>query len=409
MMTAPNTRNGCRLCGSALSGPRLEMGALPASNRFLTRSGPWDLHPLVVAECRACGLVQLAIHPPAAFVLPRVPWIRYGEPDGHLDDLVDRILPTLSPATTRAFGVAPFDLPLLQRLERRGITAVQLDLLSNTPDEAPAASYPYLETLQARLRPGVLSAIGRQRGAADLVVCRYLLEHCHDPVTALLGLRHLVRPGGSVLIEVPDSTKFLSRNDYSFIWEEHISYFTESTLIKMAVHAGFEVASVSRYEGPLEDALVACLRPLVTGTCASAVGAQTAGLFAHYCDSFVSVRRAYLARLNTIRASGEKVALFGIGHQAVMFANALGLQQHISIVADDDPNKLGWFAPSSLTPIVGSDAILADETVKVCLLAVNPRVEAKIRGRFSRFVDRGGRFYSIFPGNKTATLAEHRQ
>src|SRR3984893_10959453 len=116
MMTAPNTRNGCKLCGSALSGPRLEMGALPASNRFLTRSGPWDLHPLVVAECGACGLVQLAIHPPAAFVLPRVPWIRYGEPDGDLDDLVGRLLPTLSPATTRAYGAAPLALPLPQPL-----------------------------------------------------------------------------------------------------------------------------------------------------------------------------------------------------------------------------------------------------------------------------------------------------
>ena len=384
----------CRLCGSALSSAVLDFGPLPACNRFTAPAASPETLPLVVRSCRACGLIQLETAPPPSFLVPRVPWIRYREPEAHLDDLVERLRTSRSAWLRNAIGTGPFDAPLTDRLGRHGVTTAQLPL----PASDGMAAYPYLETIQDGLEPAALGRAAERLGTADLVCCRYLLEHCHRPVAALAGLGQLAGPDGAVLVEVPDSTKFLARRDYSFIWEEHASYFTEATLRAAATHAGFEIAELIRYEGVLEDALVAILQPMTRPAIVGPDDEIETGnaAFADYAAAFASVRAAYRARLAGIVAGGGKVGLLGAGHQAIMFVNALGLQRYIAVVADDDPNKQGYCPAGLAVPIQPSSAIAADPEVSFCLLAVGPGAEAKVRTKLADFTGRGGVVLSIF-------------
>ena len=205
------------------------MGSLVACNQF-EKQAPVQAptHPLSITECAACNLVQLSKYPPVDFVRPRLPWIRYNEPSAHLDGAVEQLKALFLPGQAHvAIGLGPFDAPFLDRLAQCGFTSMQLDLTARLPQEP--ARYPYLESIQTLLRPAVLAELKSEQGTAKLVSCRYLLEHSHDPVASLQGLGHLVEDDGLLLIEVPDSGKFLSAVDYSFIWEEHICYFTEET------------------------------------------------------------------------------------------------------------------------------------------------------------------------------------
>jgi hypothetical protein len=388
----------CKLCDAVLSAPILDLGALPICNRFSLAPAALDRYPLAMTACPRCGLVQLSAFPSIGDVVPRVPWIRYTEPDAHLDAVVD----CLDPSIATVFGLGPFDGPLLTRLGARRKQTCALDLGATQGENGV---YPYLETLQDALRPDRLAAVAARHGGADLVVLRYLLEHSHDPIATLEGLKPLVAPRGALCIEVPDSSKFLTRHDYSFIWEEHICYFTVTTLGLLAARAGYAVDYVSRYEGPLEDALVAILRPAEKATSMIGAGEATTA-FRGYRDSFVPTGDAYRKRLAEALASGSRVAICGIGHQAIMFLNALGLQSFIAMMVDDDPNKAGQFAPGATSAIASSAAMMADRTIDVCLLAVNPRSEAKIKEKLRPFAERGGRFYSIFPGAGTPTLVD---
>ena len=342
----------CKSCGGELTGLILDLGALPPCNRFLSDSAAIETHPLMMTECTWCGLTQLAVHPPTEFVLPRVPWLHYNEPDGHLDEVAGRLLRLSANRSATAIGVGPFDRPLLERLARYGIEFS----LVGPPDEEPRliaeGKYPYLETFQARLRPVELAAMAERHGRADLVVCRYLLEHSHDPLATLVGLNQLIAADGMLLIEVPDSRKFLSRNDYSFVWEEHICYFTAETILGLARRGGYEILDLARYYGWLEDALVILLRPSTAAAAGEPGGncnRPSSSLFSSYQSAFGRVRSAYRSRLEALALAGSKLAVYGIGHQAVMFVNALGLQPHISMMVDDDPNKLHCFAPGATT------------------------------------------------------------
>jgi SAM-dependent methyltransferase len=382
----------CRLCSENLVDDVLALGAVAISNRFNSSADYSDRVNLSLTACKHCGLIQLFHAPSPQRLVPRVGWIRYREPEKHLDDLVERLTAASEMKGSSAIGVGPFEETLLAQLHRRGWTTSTLKLV----DEADRRTghFPYLETWQARLTTGMGQSDTEELASYDLVTCRYLLEHSDNPLEALSGLGSLIKPGGKLVIEVPDSAKFLANNDYCFPWEEHRSYFVEETFIALCRAAGFAVSTFLRYPGELEDALVAILKK------APAERPQlAASAFADYNSGFAPQRNIVRSRLGELAAGRpEQVALFGMGHQAIMFANVFGLQDLIGVVVDDDANKVGLYPPGFGIPITSSKALLDNGAVTVCLLAVSPLSELKVRERLAPLVKRGVRFFSIFAG-----------
>ncbi len=390
----------CILCQTDLVGPRLELGKLPPCNRFAAvPEVSTPTYPLALTECSHCSLIQLFDPPPIEALIPQVPWIRYNEPDAHLEAVTSQLLPQLK-APASVFGIGPFDQPLLKKLAAQGLTCKMLDLFALEPKRA-IETFPYLETLQARLHPQPMQTLATTHGKSQLLICRYLLEHCRDPLAALDSFRPLLAENGLVLIEVPDSSKFLTRKDYSFIWEEHVCYFTAESFTRLLRQAGYRLFNLMRFEGQLEDALVALVQPLPqTAAPSPMVKEKAPSLFTPYAAAFEKVRDAYQTALAAIQAQGGKIAILGAGHQALMFMHALGLQDFVSYLVDDDANKQAYFTPGAHLPIVSSEKMLADDKINTCLLAVSPRIETKIQEKCAAFLARGGKMYSIFPGSK---------
>lgn len=384
----------CLACRHALDGLTLDLGELPPCNRFTETIATAERHKMSVAACPSCGLVQLPNPPPLEMIVPRVPWIRYNEPETHLDDLAKVLFSLFRKPPRTAVGVGPFDTPLLARLASLGLEGTSFDLLTDKVQADPN-SFPYLETIQSQIRPAAFVRAGLP--GADIVLCRYLLEHSHDPVASLAALRLLMNPEGLLLIEVPDSSKFIAALDYCFLWEEHICYFVESTIKNMVLRAGFEIATILRYEGILEDALVIILRRPVSDQEPSAILIADLSDFEVYRSAFSSRYHLYQKRLRGLAANG-KIALIGMGHQSIMFVNEFALQPFISYLVDDDPNKVGRFVPGISTPIVSSENLLGQVGVAACLLAISPHVEPNVRGKLRGLSDRGTEMVSIYAG-----------
>jgi hypothetical protein len=277
-------------------------------------------------------------------------------------------------------GIGPFDAPVLDRITLIGFNCMKLDLSSRLP-YAPSR-YPYLESIQALLRPEVLAELASEQGLANLVICRYLIEHSTDPVASLQGFRHLMIEDGLLYIEVPDSSKFLSVLDYSFIWEEHICYFTEDTFRTCAQKAGYEIVQFIRFPGELEDALVFLLRATkqLRYQKTNSLDRKNSEKFTRYRDKFENYKLQYQTTLSAITGDGvKKVAIFGAGHQSIMFLNALGLSHQFSYVIDDAPEKIGCLIPGTSIPIVPSEHFLTDKSIELCLLGVGPKTEKSVK------------------------------
>jgi hypothetical protein len=381
------------MCAREFGRPPLALGRLPVCNRFTTSGDAGAGIDLDVVECSACQLIQLREVAPPEVLAPQVPWIRYREPEGHLDALVGELL-ALRPHARTAIGTGPFEQPLLSRLDARGLATQALAL-----DVALAEGrHPYLESWQASLNDARLAATAAQAGTFDIVSCRYIVEHSPKPVDALVALERLLSPDGLLLIEVPDSSKFLAAHDYCFLWEEHASYFVEDTLRRLAETAGYRVLALLRYPGALEDALVLVLQATdYPKSPSSPAVLGPSGLFQAYRDGFGSARDSLRAKL--AEAAGpdrNRVALFGIGHHAIMFVNAFGLAHDIALAVDDDKDKAGFFPPGFRVPVVGSERLLADERFRLCLFAVAPHIEGKVRDKLAPLAARGVEFRSIY-------------
>jgi 2-polyprenyl-3-methyl-5-hydroxy-6-metoxy-1,4-benzoquinol methylase len=83
-------------------------------------------------------------------------------------------------------------------------------------------------------------------GKFDVVLSYGVLEHVPDPVAHAQALRDALAPGGLLLLGVPDCGPCVERGDVSILFHEHMTYFTEATLVDTLHVAGLAAQTVSR-------------------------------------------------------------------------------------------------------------------------------------------------------------------
>jgi SAM-dependent methyltransferase len=385
----------CLGCRAQDVRPLLDFGEQPPSNRF-ERAGEagGDAHRLLLGQCGACGLLQLMAPMPPAMAKTRYAWLTYNEPESHLDGLVEtlRALPGIGPAS-RIVGVTYKDDSTLARFNRLGhAETYRYDPAGDLGLADPCTG---LESIQAAFDAATTARLAATHGQADLLLVRHILEHAHDPHAFLASLRRLVKPGGYLLFEMPDSGKFVRACDYPFVWEEHITYFCAPTLAAFFEAARVELHRTIVHPYPLEDSLLAIVRNTARPAVKSA-RAELPALLAEgreFGRRFPETRVRLQALLEGWRKQGRRVALFGAGHLAAKFANFYGLGGLLDCVIDDNPNKQALLMPGSRLPVKGSAEL---ERMGLCLLTLNPESEQKVRARYADYLARGGRFLSVF-------------
>jgi SAM-dependent methyltransferase len=78
--------------------------------------------------------------------------------------------------------------------------------------------------------------------AYDLVLLSAVLEHLHDPLTALRNVLSALRPGGCAIIDVPNfgsAEVRIFRRDWSHFSIAHLFYFTQDALSRALRKTGF--------------------------------------------------------------------------------------------------------------------------------------------------------------------------
>jgi len=385
----------CLGCAAHDTAVLLDFGPQPPSNRFMpVGTAVTDAHPLRFGQCRACGLLQLVDPMPASMAKSRHAWLAYNEPEGHLDSLVQHLagLPGLK-QDARIIGLTYKDDSTLARFNRLGFgNTFRYDLNKDFGLVDPCAG---LESIQAVIDDALADRLAASHGKADLLLVRHVLEHAHEPQRFLRALGRLLAPGGRLVFEMPDCRKFVAACDYSFLWEEHITYFSPRTLGDFLRRNGYAASETLVYPYPLEDSLVAVVQPAAGGDSPSEPQAVAADIAegSRFAEGFESVRAGYRTRFEALRAQGKHVAVFGAGHLAVKFLNLLALKDCVDSVIDDNPHKQGLAMPGSGLPIIGSAAL---PQIDLCMLSLSPESEQKVLAKQQAYVQGGGRFASIF-------------
>ncbi len=327
----------------------------------------------------------------------RFEWLTYNEPEGHLDDLVTRLrrLPGVD-SGARIVGLTYKDDSTLARFNRLSYSnTYRIETGADLGLQDPCAG---LESIQAALDAATASRLAARHGLADLLLVRHVLEHAHHPAAFLSAVRTLVKPGGYLLFEMPDCSKFIKACDYSFIWEEHITYFCAQTLEAFVESTGLRMQETIVYPYPLEDSLIGIVKNEPSAGTAKHGQAARDSLLVDgqiFARRYPELRAQLQSLFGAWRQAGKQVAIFGAGHLAAKFANMYSLGKLIDCVIDDNPHKQNLLMPGSRLAIRGS-AALESRAIDYCLLSLNPESEQKVLAKNQPFLERGGQFLSIF-------------
>jgi len=363
---------------------------MPIAHRLLhSKDEQEERFPFEVFACGNCGLLQI--------VKPIDPDILYRQfnynfsswkPEPHQPDELDTIAAFTKHESV--FEIGCNDGLFLAKLRERG--AKVLVGVEPNPVSGKIARERGIKVYPDMISPALCHDAVAHAGKFDLVIARQVLEHIVDFENFFQCVKLALRDDGLLFIDVPDFTPGSTVGDVSVLWEEHVSYFTEPTLLALLARHGFEPLSVKKYNFS-GGSLAVAARPTGAGITVPAVSSGVGERFGQRAREYGARLRPILGRA---RDSGMQIAIYGAGCRACTFTNTHGLADFVQLSVDDQKERQGLFLPGTRIPIGSPEELNSESTPLICLLAVNQENEAKVSQRLRENLKRPLHIASIF-------------
>lgn len=184
--------------------------------------------------------------------------------------------------------------------------------------------------------PGVerlfVGAIEQVEERFDLIVLIHALEHIPDPSRYLATLRGRLKPGGLLLIEVPD----LATSPFDILIADHTTHFTRGVLADVVADAGYALAA-------LDCGYVAKELSVLARNVSEASPDAKTNAVSTPSQSDRQFAASHIAWLRTMLAQAEQVegalGIFGTSIAATWLAASL--DGRVRFFVDEDPHRVG--------------------------------------------------------------------
>ncbi len=381
----------CLCCDNENLQTILNLGEQPPSNIFLyDKYEPYNSHELHLTHCATCGLLQLYKPMPFSTVSCRHDWLVYNEPESHLDDLVEKILPLLSSTDCYMAGMSYKDLTLLNRFTKYGFKnteVIDTRLMSLPADERG------IEKIQHYVDNAFVNNYIQHKPLADILFVRQILEHSYNPKLFMDICSRIVKEDGLIVFEIPGNDKIFASAEHCYLWEEHITYFTRNTIKYFMNTLSYEIIDMYEYDYTMENSIIIILknRKMMKNVHKQYYDKEIVNNFS--CN--YNKNKLFLHEKLSKICRHQKIPLFGAGHLGLKFINFYGLKNYISSIIDDNTHKKGLFMPACGIEILNSD-FFKNNKPSVCLMSLNPESEAKFLESKKQYILDGWEFLSIF-------------
>jgi 2-polyprenyl-3-methyl-5-hydroxy-6-metoxy-1,4-benzoquinol methylase len=220
--------------------------------RLFDAADPATGDRFTIARCAACELAQ-TVPAPSATELDRYYPKGYHSTTKRYRGGMDRVLSLVHRGRIRAIerllggtgsvvdiGCGPG--VLLDQMRARGWRV-------RGTERSPAAAEQARRVFHLDVRAQTVDDLVAEGATFDAVVLWHVAEHLHTPADTVRGIARLLRPGGILLIAVPNFASPEARAGragwFHLDVPRHLVHFTPSTLDAMLAAAGFEQVKVT--------------------------------------------------------------------------------------------------------------------------------------------------------------------
>lgn len=399
----------CRLCGSRLIRPVVDLGPIPLANALIPAerlNEAETFYPLRAFICDECFLVQAPTTVDPADLFSNYlyfssfsqSWLRHA--DAYAVMVIDRFG---IDAGKKVVEIASNDGYLLQFFAKRGIPVLGVEPAANIADVAIARGIPtHVEFFGAETARRLLAA----GAAADLVPANNVLAHVPDPIDFLTGIRILLKQEGVATFEFPHLLPTIVETQFDQICLEHASYLSFGVVQRALRQCGlraFDVETLSTHGGSLR--VFACHEAALHGEMPavramirkeSEAGLSSLSTYDAFRSRVASIRNDMLDFLIRAYRQNKRVCGYGAAGKGTTFVNYCGFGPDlVRAVADRNPHKQNTWLPGRHIPIISPEAMLEMRPDYVLILPWNLRDE--IAGELDAIRRWGGRFVIAIP------------
>lgn len=395
----------CRSCDSSQTCSIIPLGKLPLANALLASIDNIEEHHynLEVMLCNDCGLAQLR-----DLIDPKDLFSEYVYFSSNSDtmlksvaDLTDKIRPELQ-ADSFVVEIASNDGYLLKNYIKHNIEVLGIDPAQNIAKQANEKGIPTLceffgEDLALRL-----AAEGKK---ADVIHANNVMAHVPDIKGFIKGIKHLLKPNGQTIIEVPYFFDLVKKLEFDTIYHEHVFYFTVKAL-KFGFASQeleiFDIEKISIHGGTLRlfvgHAGIFKVKPVIQSmiNVEETFGLYQFDTYRVFIEELQKLQKQLHRVLGELKSKKLKLAAYGASAKGTTLLNYFGIgSDYLDFVVDKSVVKQNFYTPGTHLKIKAPLALQEEDVDYALLLAWN--FSEEIIEQQQNFVNNGGKFIIPLP------------
>jgi hypothetical protein len=155
-------------------------------------------------------------------------------------------------------------------------------------------------------------------------------------------LRSTLSEGGIVIIEVPLIHFSKQQSFLEYFWEEHLSYFSASSLSALAVQSGYEIIFSQSFVTENEPVLMMILKntPQVLDELIHSTETRQISIF---CQQLIKTEVIKTRKFFSASRNSGPLVFFGANHKTVNLIDLFSESRDQTSIVDGDPNKVNKY------------------------------------------------------------------
>lgn len=403
----------CKVCKTSNLTRFLSFGKMPVANAFLKRENldrEEFFYNMEIGFCENCKMVQLIeIVPYDKYIIPD----EYGKThyaffsstskfmEEHFAQLAGEVEQKFLDDDSKVLEIGSNDGIMLKAFSNRK------NILGIEPSQnvAELAISQGIETITEFFTLDLAKKLVSERGKFKSILATNVFLNIIDIHDFLKGIDVLLEDKGIFITEDPYIMDILEKNSYDQIYDEHIWYFSLSSLSNLCKMHGLEVFDAEKQwvhggsmrvymckQGAYEK--TTRLREYLEQEKAKKI--DTLEPYLKFAENVEKSRQQLTELLLKLKSEGKKIVGYAAASKGTIVLNYCNIGKEIlDYISDSTPAKQTTFSPGKHIPIVSPDVFHNDNADYALLGAWNHAKE--IMGKEQDFLARGGRFIVHLP------------